>query len=434
MGLAIRSSSSIAPEAYRGCHDAFWSVDGKLNGLFLHRTFTYHYLLKLVEKRNVLAMLLSRSASCFKGRILSKIFPANRRRDIDGMRGLAVLFVIFFHAGWLKGGFIGVDIFIVISGYFMGRSAFILYPFNAERFILHRLYRLLPALLGMIFIVSVAMLWWLLPSDRADVAENGAYALIYLSNYWASHHVGYFEGQSIAYPFLHTWSLSLEMQFYVVICLISWFVNKIEIRKIVLYVIFLLSLFCSIFEMYLGNHSAYYNLSVRLCEFSLGTMIWFMPKVPHSRIFSIIYYIISFSLIVLFGFFCDLKFASPSLMVLLPCFAVMFMILQKNSPVQHCLELISPVGVVSYSLYLWHWPAIVFASYFSPVHGMKMVLVLGAGLFAGCLSYILIEEPLLAYEKKASSAAIRRGGFIMLGLCGILATGLAWISFISASH
>lgn len=342
------------------------------------RFFIYCHPLNFVEKRNILVMLLPQSESFFKNRILPKIFPENRRRDIDGLRGLSVLFVIFFHAGWLKGGFIGVDIFIVISGYFMGRSAFVQYPFNAERFILHRLYRLLPALLGMISIVSTAMLWWLLPSDRADIAENGAYALIFFSNYWASNHVGYFEGQSIAYPFLHTWSLSLEMQFYVVIFFISWFIPKIKIRKIVFYIIFFFPLFFSLFESYINNQSAYYNLSVRLCEFSLGIMIWFIPKLPSSGIFSLIYYIFSFFLIILFGFFCDLKFASPSLIVLLPCFAVVFIILQKNSPVRRGLELISPVGVVSYSLYLWHWPAIVFSSYFSPLHGMKMVIVLRA--------------------------------------------------------
>lgn len=381
-----------------------------------------------------MVILPSKFNSFLKNRILLKIFPADRRRDIDGLRGISILFVIFFHAGWLKGGFVGVDIFIVISGYFMGRSAFIQYPFNAERFILHRLYRLLPALLGMISIVSAAMFWWLLPSDRADIAKNGAYALIYLSNYWASNHVGYFEGQSIAYPFLHTWSLSLEMQFYVVIFLISWLVPKIKIRKIFLYTIFLFSLFFSAVEMYRGNHSAYYNISVRLCEFSLGIMIWFIPKMPSFGIFSVICYIFSFFLIILFVFICDLKFASPSLVVLLPCFAVMYMILQKKSSLRRGLELISPVGVVSYSLYLWHWPAIVFASYFTPVHGMKMVIVLLGGLFAGCLSYILIEEPLLAYEKKASPAAARGGGIIMVSLCCMLAAGLAWISFISGFH
>lgn len=151
----------------------------------------------------------------------NEFFPTDRRRDIDGLRGLAIVFVVLFHAGWLDGGFIGVDIFIVISGYFIGRSALIQQPFQPMRFISRRLYRLLPALFCMVAAISAGMLWWVLQSDRADIALNGAYALVYLSNIWAAGHVGYFEGQSIAYPFLHTWSLSLEMQFYLVIFLIA---------------------------------------------------------------------------------------------------------------------------------------------------------------------------------------------------------------------
>lgn len=170
----------------------------------------------------------SAAPQTWKNSLNAVFFPAGRRRDIDGLRGLAVLLVMFFHAGWISGGFIGVDIFIVISGYFMGRSAFMQHPFRPERFVLRRLYRLVPALLVMVSAVSAGMLWWVLQSDRSDIALNGAYALVYLSNIWASHHVGYFEGQSIAYPFLHTWSLSLEMQFYCVIFLIALLLPRLR--------------------------------------------------------------------------------------------------------------------------------------------------------------------------------------------------------------
>lgn len=379
-------------------------------------------------------MPFSQLQSSWAQKVSALLFPSNRRRDIDGLRGLAILLVIFFHAGWLKGGFIGVDIFIVISGYFMGRSAFMQHPFQAERFVFRRLYRLLPALLGMVAIVSAAMLWWVLPSDRADIAQNGAYALIYLSNTWASHHVGYFEGQSIAYPFLHTWSLSLEMQFYLVIFLIAWLLPKLKNRQIFLFSMLAGSFLYSLFATYKADHAAYYSLASRLCEFSLGTVIWLLPPLPQSRLFSAVRYAVALGVLLLCGIFYDLSAASPSPMVLLPCLAAMLIIMQPDAFTRRILEILSPIGVISYSLYLWHWPAIVCASYFAPVYGAKMALVLLGALVAGSLSYMLLERPLLAYEKAAHPLAVRRGGLLMIGLCGLLAAVLSWVSFVSRVH
>ncbi|WP_323368357.1 acyltransferase family protein [Komagataeibacter medellinensis] len=128
---------------------------------------------------------LASTSSRWRDILEKDFFPQNRRRDIDGLRGLAIALVVLFHAGWLQGGFVGVDIFVVISGYFMGRSALMQHPFQPVRFVCRRLYRLLPALVCMIALVSAGMLWWVLQSDRADIAINGAYALVYLSNIWA---------------------------------------------------------------------------------------------------------------------------------------------------------------------------------------------------------------------------------------------------------
>ncbi|MFT8564869.1 MAG: hypothetical protein ABF713_10345 [Acetobacter orientalis] len=121
-------------------------------------------------------------------------------------------------------------------------------------------------------------------------------------------------------------------------------------------------------------------------------------------------------------------------MVLLPCLATMLIIMQPDAFTRRILEILSPIGVISYSLYLWHWPAIVCASYFAPVYGAKMALVLLGALVAGSLSYMLLERPLLAYEKAAHPLAVRRGGLLMVGLCGLLAAVLSWVSFVSRVH
>ena len=381
-------------------------------------------------------MSLTVMQQTWKEKLKAEFFPLNRRRDVDGLRGLAVLLVMIFHAGWLSGGFIGVDIFIVISGYFMGRSAFMQHPFLPERFVLRRLYRLVPALLVMILTVSGCMLWWVLRSDRADIAQNGAYSLIYLSNIWASHHVGYFEGQSIAYPFLHTWSLSLEMQFYLIIFLVALLLSALRYRQAVLYIVMAASFGYSLYANHSGDQSAYYSIFARLWEFSLGTVIWVLPALPESVLLSGICYALAVVTLLLCGVFYTLTNACPSYMAVLPCVATMLIIMQPQAPTRRLLEFLSPVGVISYSLYLWHWPAIVMATYVlaTQVQGLTMALVLGGAVVAGTLSYVWVERPLLNYENRAAVSARQRGAVLLVGLCVVSAAGLAWLSAISRVH
>ncbi|MCI1394126.1 MAG: acyltransferase [Acetobacter peroxydans] len=372
----------------------------------------------------------------WKSSLWAVFFPSGRRRDVDGLRGLAVLLVMLFHAGWISGGFIGVDIFIVISGYFMGRSAFMQHPFRPERFVLRRLYRLVPALLVMISVVSAAMLWWVLQSDRSDIALNGAYALVYLSNIWASHHVGYFEGQSIAYPFLHTWSLSLEMQFYGVIFLMALLLPLPHHRRMLLYVMLAASFAYSAYAFHTGDHAAYYSLSARLWEFLLGTVIWVLPALPQSRLFAALSYGGAILTLLLCAVFYDLGNACPSLTALVPCVATMLIIMQPQAVSRGFVEPLSPVGVISYSLYLWHWPAIVLAAYLLPfpADNLTMGLVLGGATLAAVLSYVGVERPMLTYENRATSGAARQGVIILIALCAMVAMALAGLSAVSRVH
>ncbi|WP_025812529.1 acyltransferase family protein [Komagataeibacter kakiaceti] len=367
----------------------------------------------------------------------NEFFPTDRRRDIDGLRGLAIVFVVLFHAGWLDGGFIGVDIFIVISGYFIGRSALIQQPFQPMRFISRRLYRLLPALFCMVAAISAGMLWWVLQSDRADIALNGAYALVYLSNIWAAGHVGYFEGQSIAYPFLHTWSLSLEMQFYLVIFLIALVLPYTHHRNRGLVAIFLLSLGCSLYSNHTGHSQAYYNILDRLWEFSLGTLIWIMPRPRFSRAVSNIICGLGVAFLFYAAFFYPLSFACPSYMIALPCLAVMAIIMCPQHDVARMLLVpVSPMGVISYSIYLWHWPAIVMANYLLmfQVHGLVMGGVLALVMVISLLSYVGIERVFLDYEGRVTPSVRNCGALALVGLCAGLAGVLSYVSFVSRVH
>ncbi|MCW4581606.1 acyltransferase family protein [Gluconacetobacter entanii] len=142
-----------------------------------------------------------------------EFFPRDRRRDIDGLRALAVAAVMLMHAGWLSGGFVGVDIFVVVSGYFMGRSALMQDSFQ-------------PALLCMVAAISAGMLWWVLQSDRTDIALNGAYALLG---------------------------------------------------------ILAVSAGCSLHDHLAGDGLGYYRITDRMWEFALGTLIWMLLRPRLSR-------------------------------------------------------------------------------------------------------------------------------------------------------
>ncbi|WP_395369473.1 acyltransferase family protein [Komagataeibacter diospyri] len=364
-------------------------------------------------------------------------FPRNRRRDVDGLRGLAVVLVVLFHAGWLKGGFIGVDIFVVISGYFMGRSALMQHPFQPVRFVCRRLYRLLPALLCMIAVTSAGMLWWVLQSDRADIASNGAYALVYLSNIWAAGHVGYFQGQAMAYPFLHTWSLSLEMQFYAIIFVVALLLPVIRHRRLLLLSVFTASAAYCALAWYWGDGQAYYTIFARLWQFLLGTMIWMLPRLRLSCGVANLVYAVALAVIVGSGLFYPRSFACPSYMAVFPCIAVAVIIMLPDTKVGHrWLVPLSPLGVISYSVYLWHWPAIVVANYllFFQVHGAVMAGVLALVTVVSLLSYVFVERPALDYEDRVSVAVRNRGAGLLVGGCLGLAVVLAFISHVSRVH
>lgn len=165
-------------------------------------------------------------------------------------------------------------------------------------------------------------------------------------------------------------------------------------------------------------------------------MIWVLPALPESVLLSGICYALAVVTLLLCGVFYTLTNACPSYMAVLPCVATMLIIMQPQAPTRRLLEFLSPVGVISYSLYLWHWPAIVMATYVlaTQVQGLSMALVLGGAVVAGTLSYVWVERPLLNYENRAVVSARQRGAVILVGLCVVSAAGLAWISAISRVH
>lgn len=123
-------------------------------------------------------------------------------------------------------------------------------------------------------------------------------------------------------------------------------------------------------------------------------------------------------------------------MALVPCVATMLIIMQPQAMSRRLVEPLSPVGVISYSLYLWHWPAIVLAAYLLPfpADSLTMALVLGGATAVSVLSYAGVERPLLAFENRATPDAARRGVIILIALCAMVAMALAGVSAVSRVH
>ena len=201
------------------------------------------------------------------------------RPEIDGLRAIAVLSVIFFHAGIsiFKGGFVGVDIFFVISGYLI--STIILKDiekknFNINYFYQRRARRILPALIITIALTLPFALLLLPPDDLKSFAKSIFSSLTFWSNFQFSAESGYFEIPGEYKPLLHTWSLSIEEQFYIFWPLIIWTIYKIRINfLLIIFVLITLSFVLNIVSAESDKVATFYSPITRFCELLVGSFL-----------------------------------------------------------------------------------------------------------------------------------------------------------------
>jgi peptidoglycan/LPS O-acetylase OafA/YrhL len=295
------------------------------------------------------------------------------RADINGLRGIAVILVVLYHLGIrsVHGGFIGVDVFFVISGFLI--SAIILSDVQAEKFSLGRFYerrirRIGPALLFMMCATVVLAYFYLLPSEMKDFAKSLLSSVFSFANifFWAKS--GYFDTSSETQPLLHTWSLAVEEQFYVVFPLLVMAIHRWAPKKLKLSVVLLAAasfIFGSI-QVFVSPSSAFYLPFGRAWELLLGTLL-FLKVFPGfeqrwSREVAATSGLVS---ILASGLFYSSKTPFPGLSALLPCVGTALIIAAGTHSTTMVGRLLStkPVvglGLISYSLYLWHWPILVF--------------------------------------------------------------------------
>jgi peptidoglycan/LPS O-acetylase OafA/YrhL len=296
------------------------------------------------------------------------------RPEIDGLRALAVIPVILFHAGFsaFSGGFVGVDIFFVISGYLI--TGILIRELEEQNFSIITFYerrarRILPALYFVI-LICVPFAWaWMLPEDLKDFFQSIVAVLFFASNVLFFTENGYFDGPSEEKPLLHTWSLAVEEQYYIffpLLLLLLWRFGKRPVFH-VLTVFALFSLVLSELTWRTNPDANFFLAHTRAWELLAGALAAFYVSkagVKDSNTLSSIGLIVILASIFLY----DDSIPFPSIYALLPVLGTVCLILFAHPKTMVFYLLSRPVfvgiGLISYSAYLWHQPILVFLKMF----------------------------------------------------------------------
>lgn len=329
------------------------------------------------------------------------------RPDIDGLRAMAVLPVVFYHFGVppFTGGYVGVDVFFVISGFLITsliRDETAHGKFSFASFYERRIRRIFPALVAMLLASVAAGLVLLLPDDLIRFGASLTATSVFGSNFRFWHEAGYFDIAAELKPLLHTWSLAVEEQFYLLFPLVLFLLRRAS-RKIVLAaiaVLLVLSLGDSIWAVRHSPVAAFYLLPSRLWELMVGAILaigaWQAPKRPWNEL-SVAAGLILIA-VAIFGY--DAATPFPGLTALPPCLGAA-LVIQGGSGGTAALSRVLGwrglvwVGLISYSLYLWHWPVLIFARQWvvgEPGVPLKIVL-LAISVILAVLSWRYVERP-----------------------------------------
>lgn len=329
------------------------------------------------------------------------------RPDIDGLRAVAVVAVLLFHGRFfVPGGYVGVDVFFVISGYLI--TSIILRERTTGTFTLagfweRRIRRIVP-LAAFVMLTTIIAGWFvLLPSDFVLLAQSSIAQALFAGNIWFWQNTGYFDGISARMPLLHTWSLAVEEQFYFIFPLLFILLRAASIKRLRLLFagIAAVSFAIGIWQTELTPSAAYFLLPSRAWELMAGAILATIPVSP-KRIGTLHEVTAALGLVLLWLvlFLYDDETPFPGVAALVPCLATVMIIWANSSGptlVRRLLSLslVTYVGRISYSLYMWHWPILVFAEYWSinPLQWPLRVVCLALTFALAALTYRFVESP-----------------------------------------
>lgn len=357
--------------------------------------------------------------------------PVAYREDINGLRAWAVIAVLLFHfqLPGLGAGFMGVDIFFVISGFLM--TAIIVKGlernnFSIWKFYMARVRRILPALL-VVIATLLSLGWFYLPSfDYTVLANQSLSALFFVSNIFFGLEGSYFANGPYEKWLLHTWSLAVEAQFYVlfpILLILLWkFRPKVSSILWGLVVLFLVSFVLNIVVSDWKPTIAFYVLPTRAWELAAGGLAFLTGRgVSSLKRFARLLLWAGFGLWAVATILLDSSYVWPSSWALLPVLGTVFIILANQSQLFLTVNPVAQwLGDRSYSLYLWHWPLVVglnFVGLQDDAHWVGAMLLLS--LILAHLSYHFVEVPTRSYL----SAGTFKKEVVVIGFVGVLFVG-----------
>lgn len=326
---------------------------------------------------------------------------------IDGLRGLAVWVILLFHldVALFGGGFIGVDIFFVISGFLITSiitREMAAGSFSFRDFYARRIRRIFPALFVMLLFASIGAVLFSGLTQYGDFFKSLRYASLQISNFFFAREVDYFAPGNDHAPLLHTWSLGVEEQFYLIWPLLLLLVRKYagwSKAGIILAGVFAISLGMSEYLVRTDAMQAFYMLHARAWQLALGGLVavGIFPPVKQrmAGAFSIAALLLMIAPVFLYN-----ETNVPGVKALIPCLGAALLIYAAQSGLGMGHKILSSrpliwTGLISYSLYLWHWPIIAFyKDYFGADLSIAEQIGLGAAAFiCAILSYIYVEQP-----------------------------------------
>ena len=389
----------------------------------------------------------------------SNPYKSSYRTEIDGLRAFAVLSVLVFHAfpNWLKGGFIGVDVFFVISGFLITSNIFenlSTGQFSFTDFFGRRIRRIFPALI-LVMACSLVFGWFALLADEfAQIGKHIASGATFIANFILVDESGYFDNAAETKPMLHLWSLAVEEQFYIVWPLVLWLAWKVKCNLLII------TILVAVISFYLNLHfvnshptETFFWPVGRIWELLSGSILawlllykadvlarfklWVDKFVVRIIFFkqvqadgSTISNLISFFGLLLLAYGViriDESFSFPSIWALIPVLGAVLIIASGSKAWLNRFFLMNPIavwfGLISYPLYLWHWPILSYLQILSgemPAVELRIFGVL-LSVFLSWATYFFLERNFRAKQLSFKRLLLLILGISLVGLVGLLA-------------
>lgn len=342
--------------------------------------------------------------------------PLLYRPELDGLRAMAILGVLGFHfrPTWIPGGFWGVDIFFVISGYLISgviSCSLARGDFSFINFFNSRVRRLFPSLIAVLVCSYLTGVFILFPDELRSLNKHIVFSALFSENFVLQQESGYFDAAIDSKPLMHLWSLAIECQFYLIfpflLSLVAFFNKRKQISLVV--ALSVVSFFVGQYSIYSHSEKSFFDSIPRFWEFLFGCGVYLCQSKNgkviriENRLLSEVLSFFCLALVFFSYFFIDSEKAAPGAWTIVPVVGAMGLIFLSNQNLRFLsflkIRIFVEIGLISYALYLWHWPIFVFLKIVESNYNMSKIINLSlvATFFLAWFTTYYIEAPARRY-------------------------------------